>query len=366
MRRSTFHGVCATLIVASLLPPTTSLQEDDPHARAPQAVELNVLEDTWLRAPDAAWFERQAELEPGRFTFDAALHGQGGWVDATNVYQLRYDEAEGTYAYWQFVSAKRLTAGRRDYVQFCASCHGFDGAGYGRSGQHLRPSPRSFKQSNFKFTKVVTDLPTDAALLRLIRRGLDGTPMYPWALSDEQLLDIIQYIKSLSEPETGWRDVYATIGDVVPADPDPWEGRDAEARARGEEMYHGLANCYSCHPAYVSESRLREIRGEPEGTRYRDNLSYPELKESNYEVRGKAVAIMPPDFTWHRVRSGTTKLDLFETIASGIKGTAMPQWKGSIPDSDIWALSYYVRGLINDYHGQTKKRAEFMNGLRGN
>ena len=75
--------------------------------------------------------------------------------------------------------------------------HGMNGDGYGRAGQFLRPSPRSFLQGNFKFTKVLEQLPTDKALLDLIKRGLDGTPMYPWDLSDEVLLDIIQYIKSL-------------------------------------------------------------------------------------------------------------------------------------------------------------------------
>ena len=31
----------------------------------------------------------------------------------------------------------------------------------------------------------------------------------------------------------------------------------------------------------------------------------------------------------------------------GIGGTAMPTWKGALPDDDIWAMSYYVRSLID-------------------
>jgi len=340
--------------------------DESPHAHAPHAISLDVPEDTWLLAPGEEWFEQQAELHPGRFTHDDSLFdGEGGWVDSQGVYELRYDEDEDYYSYWQHVSAAQLTRGRRDFVQFCSSCHGFQGDGYGRSGQYLRPAPRSFKQSNFKFTKTTADLPSDAALMRLIQRGLQGTPMYPWDLSEEQLTDIIQYIKSLSPEESGWRDQFAEIGGIVESSPDPWSGRRDEAITKGEEIYHGKANCYLCHPGYVTVERMREIRGDADNVQYRDMLSYPALKESDYDVLGKRQMIMPPDFTWHQVRSGTTVQDLFETIASGIKGTAMPQWKNALKDEEIWALAYYVKSLIEGYKNEPGNRAAFMAGLRG-
>jgi mono/diheme cytochrome c family protein len=73
---------------------------------------------------------------------------------------------------------------------------------------------------------------------------------------------------------------------------------------------------------------------------------------------------MPPDFTWHQLRAGITTADLFQTIASGIKGTAMPQWKGAIPDEDLWALAHYVEDLIVSYKDQPAVRGAFMKGLR--
>ena len=45
-------------------------------------------------------------------------------------------------------------------------------------------------------------------------------------------------------------------------------------------------------------------------------------------------------------------------------GTAMPQWKGSIPDEDIWAMAHYVRDLIDKYKNKPAERARFMAGLR--
>ena len=75
----------------------------------------------------------------------------------------------------------------------------------------------------------------------------------------------------------------------------------------------GDAGCHACHPGYVTSERLAEIRGDAAGTKYRDNLSYPELKESNYMVGEKQIFFLPPDFTWHQMRAGTSSAELFET-----------------------------------------------------
>jgi hypothetical protein len=76
-------------------------------------------------------------------------------------------------------------------------------------------------------------------------------------------------------------------------------------------------------------------------------MYFPEAKFSE-AYKNK---LLPPDFLRHTVRSGdihgkVTKRDLFRTIASGIGGTAMPMWKGSIEDQDIWAIAYFVDSLI--------------------
>lgn len=345
--------------------PAPAPVDDRPHMRAPIGVPLDIDEGSWLRGPNADWYERQEELAPGRFSFsEEAADGAGGWVDLQNVYQLRYDEAEDAWAYWRWVGPAQLTAGRRDFVQFCSSCHGLEGDGYGRSGQWLRPSPRDFHQGNFKFTKVLKALPTDDAMIRLIRRGLNGTPMLPWALSDTQLTDIVQYLKSLSPAGEGWRSNFSTIGGVVDAGEDPWVGRVEDAVEAGKKIYHGQANCMSCHPGYVKPSELPAMLDQPAGTKYRDELYLPVLKESDYKVQGQPVKIMPPDFTFHTIRTGWTTRDIFETIAAGIKGTAMPQWKGALADADIWALAHYVQSMIDGYKGKPSERNALMTHLR--
>lgn len=337
-----------------------------PHMRAPTNVPLTISVGSWLLAPEAEWFKAQKELQPGRFTLDTNIgEGDGGWVDSTGVFRYIYDEEEDIWAYWSWASPQQLTRGRQDYVQFCSSCHGLDGDGYGRSGQWLRPSPRDFHQANFKFTKVIKALPSDAALMRLIKRGLDGTPMLPWALSDEQLTDIIQYIKSLSREGEGWRNPFTSVGDVVESGKDPWTelGQENFAIEAGKKLYHGTANCASCHPGYVNPNDLPDLIGDPDVVA-RKSYYLPVLKESDYVVQGYGVKILPPDFTFHTVRAGITTKDLFETIASGIKGTAMPQWKGALNDKQLWALAHYVESLISEYKGKPAKRAGFMKGLR--
>ena len=57
------------------------------------------------------------------------------------------------------------------------------------------------------------------------------------------------------------------------------------------------------------------------------------------------MSILPTDFLFHPIKTGTEPLTLFRTIAAGVGGTAMPTWKGSLKDADIWALVHYVRRL---------------------
>ncbi|MCH7751961.1 MAG: cytochrome c, partial [Planctomycetes bacterium] len=85
-----------------------------------------------------------------------------------------------------------------------------------------------------------------------------------------------------------------------------------------------------------------EMTGEGSTSAFREGMYYPEAKHSEtYKHK-----LLPPDFTRHLVRSGTTPKELFRTIGSGIGGTAMPMWKGSITDEELWALSPYVASII--------------------
>ena len=73
-------------------------------------------------------------------------------------------------------------------------------------------------------------------------------------------------------------------------------------------------------------------------------------------------ATMPPDFTWHRVRSAQSVEDLYIRLAAGVGGTGMPAWKGTIEDDEIWAVAYYVRSLMDIK--DSPKRKELMSRFK--
>ncbi len=145
--------------------------------------------------------------------------------------------------------------------------------------------------------------------------------------------------------------------------------------ARGKAVYHGAAGCYSCHPAYESAEAISAFRvaaGKPPVAIPRPKMWLPEPKEgpsytapvegdpacdadsdcgSDHQVCRlgrceRKLLIIPPDFILNQVRSGESPADLYRVIAAGIPGTAMPTWKGALPDKDLWAMAHYVGHLI--------------------
>jgi mono/diheme cytochrome c family protein len=102
-------------------------------------------------------------------------------------------------------SAADAVAGKDPFVANCASCHGEGGKGDGPVGAALTPAPRDFTQADFKFdTNEDGTTGTDEDLQNVIRNGgaaYGGSPlMAPWpTLSDEQVANIVAYIRSLKE-----------------------------------------------------------------------------------------------------------------------------------------------------------------------
>jgi mono/diheme cytochrome c family protein len=251
------------------------------------------------------------------------------------------------------ISAEQLSHGRDQYTLYCRPCHGDKGDGRGPAGIGLRPPPRNFTEPVFKFGGVEAgSLPPDAELKRIVRAGLHGTAMLPWQIDDKGLDDALQYIKTFAKNDEGknnWSEEEVAVPVEITAD--PWAGKEAEGVKRGKIVYHGLAQCSKCHPAYATKQEIwdavKEVTGEGSTSAFREDQYNSDSKFSDaYKVK-----LLPPDFLRHPIKSGSldekghavlTRRDIFRTIASGIGGTAMPMWKGSIDDADIWAIAYYV------------------------
>lgn len=242
------------------------------------------------------------------------------------------------------VSAETLSEGERAYTRYCRACHGDKGDGKGPASRGLRPPPRDFTLGMFKFAAVPGGtLPTDEDLVRIVRGGLHGTAMLAWdGIPEADVRDAIQYVKTFSPR---WKEEEA--GEAIVPSPDPWKGREGDGVARGRKLYHGLAQCLGCHPAFAPRSFISQASKELTGNAvadFREDMYGPMLTESDYGVK-----ILPPDFTRSELRSirpDHRMEDLYRVVAAGVGGTAMPTWHGSLPEEDLWALVHYVDSLV--------------------
>ncbi len=250
------------------------------------------------------------------------------------------------------VSADVLNEGRVHYMQYCRPCHGDKGDGRGPAAPSFRPPPRNFTQGEFKFGWVLDQkLPRDEDLVRIVKSNLHGSAMIGWEVPDAELTSIIQYIKTLSD---AWKDDDA-VGEPVVPDKDPWVGKESAAIARGKLLYHGYTQCLTCHPAYATPEEISDasmqLTGKPK-TDFRPAMYQPELKDSDYLAGDYKVQLLPPDFLVNTVKSprdDSLLPDLYRLLVAGVTGAAMPAWDPNVlPEktSDVWALAYYVRSLM--------------------
>ncbi len=254
------------------------------------------------------------------------------------------------------VRTSLVEEGKSAYAIYCVGCHGASGDGNGKAARFLHPRPRNFQKANFKFSSTRAGrLPTDEDLRRTIVKGLKGSAMPGWDMIPTRTVTaLIAYIKTFSPK---WES--RSAASVVPFVTDPYRSKSdkREAIARGEQLYHGYAICWSCHPSYVSTERINEHMVSMESMA-REGFR-PGLQHSEGKTNSEGEVIFPPDFTRDFVRSGARVEDIYRSIAAGITGTAMPTWIDSIElpsernpgqplvqRSDVWAIAYYVQSLI--------------------
>lgn len=251
------------------------------------------------------------------------------------------------------VPAATLERGRIVYIQNCRACHGDTGQGNGPASAGLRPPPRNFTRGLFKFSSTLPrdgspTLPRDEDLVRIIRGGLHGSAMLAWDIPEPELHDLVQYLKTFSPR---WQQ--EPPGEPLVPSADPFAKRDGEGVALGKGLYHGLAQCSACHPAYATRAEILAAAKvyNPRATPVlREDLYHPSPVDSQeYSVDGvHPLRILPPDFL-HRplksIRQDQALNDLYRVIALGITGAGMPPWRDALSDDQIWAIAHYVHSL---------------------
>jgi len=206
--------------------------------------------------------------------------------------------------------------GRQLYEKYCAQCHGIDGDAEAYATTRVKPAPRDFTTGKFKFRTTPTGLlPTDQDLVRVIRNGLPYTSMPGWPMfTDQQVLNIIYYIKTFSEDWSNPDKHDEPIS--IPSPP----AMSEDSIARGKEIYE-LQGCKACHGVLG--------RG--------DGLSARTLEDE------WGQHIRPADLTqrW-TFRGGPTRTDVFRTFSTGVNGTPMPSYFDSLSEEDRWYLTDYI------------------------
>lgn len=275
---------------------------------------------------------------------------------ATDPQESDVDTSRPTeFGYQTTPRTVRLQEGEAAYTFYCIGCHGENGLGDGPAARMLNPAPRNFQKAKFKFISTrFAELPTDEDLFRTISNGLRGSSMPSWGhLPEQTRWALVEYIKTFSDI---WK---RPPTPSIPFVTDPYvEMKDkSEAIKRGEVAYHGFFSCWNCHPAYVSEEKISEysqVLGGPPRSGLREDLEEAAIKKDEDNK-----TIFAPDFLRDYVKAGTSVDILYQSIAAGITGTAMPTWidaaasgpedeEGNklVTQADIWAIAYYVQDLI--------------------
>ena len=213
--------------------------------------------------------------------------------------------------------------GRYLFQKNCTVCHGETGRGNGPWAAELKDKPRNFRTGVFKFrTTPFGKLPVDDDLRRTIRSGISGTAM-PFFVdfSDEDVSSLIVYLQNLSR---NWDDESLMAEPIqLPGLPEWYhKGEKAAAHAQSGKALFAI-HCSSCHG--------------PEG--HGDGPASGELIDM-WEHK-----IVPADLSAAHHKSGDKPQDLYRTIATGLNGTPMVGFFGTLDEESIWDLVTYIKSL---------------------
>jgi putative heme-binding domain-containing protein len=224
-------------------------------------------------------------------------------------------------------SAQHLTAldseGASLYTAECAECHGDDGALV--AGVDLRRG---------RFSRPLTD----NELAAVIMHGIPDTPMRPADLDEEEIEELVAYLRESAQPRA-----------------EPTLAGDA---ARGQVLFEGKGECTTCHRVDGEGSRIgpdlsrigRQRRAgellvsllDPQAEVQPSNRFYRVVTNAGEEVTGRllnhdtyTVQLLDLD---ERLRS-FRKADLRE---QGFEDTPMPSYRDKLSEQEIADLVSYL------------------------
>lgn len=220
----------------------------------------------------------------------------------------------GVLAAWTPLAppSPRALPGWALYDRYCLPCHGALGDGRGPAAPFTSPAPRDLTKGVYAWRSTpIGQPPTRDDLRLLLRHGAPGTSMPGFALPDDELDQLAAVVRAFAPRAFETTAVPVTL--AAPPAPDA---------ARGAALWTDKG-CASCHG--------------PTGT--------------GDTVAARAMAASPYDLTrgLHRPRAtddpAARRHAAALSIATGLAGTAMPGYAGTITDAEIWALADHVVAL---------------------
>lgn len=210
------------------------------------------------------------------------------------------------------------------YDRFCVACHGSDGDGLGPAAPYTWGRPRAFTSGDYKWrSSPVGEPPTDDDLRSTIEFGAPSTSMHAFSLAPSQIDELVAVVKSFAPAQFATRPTRVSIG------PPP-----ATNTEHGAALWKQFG-CASCHGE----------NGKGDGPAALESAS-PRSPDSAMPAHA------PYDLTRvpvRRPRSSDTpsarREALALSIATGLSGTSMPGYAGTLTNAQIWALADHVLAM---------------------
>lgn len=171
--------------------------------------------------------------------------------------------------------------GKQLWQDHCTSCHGQQGRGNGLAASSLSPQPTNLAEHEYTLTRINN----------VLWNGIEGTSMPAWRdQAPEDLLAIAEYVKEL----------YIPVEQSLATD---------EMLSLGEQVFSN--NCIQCHGE----------NGDGAGFAANEFSTIP----ANFQLQRPSVR------------------ESLKALTTGREGTAMVPWGDRLNDSEMLAVTHYLR-----------------------
>jgi len=218
-----------------------------------------------------------------------------------------------------WLAAPDVGRGAAVYRKACAVCHGLEGDGRGQGAADLDPPPRDLRRAVYRYRSTPSgSLPQDRDLFRTVLVGVADTTMPAWRdlLTEQQVVDVVAFVKGFS---ARFEEEEIDESIAIPSAP-PFDAASVE---RGQKIYEQM-QCGKCHG--------KEGRGD-------GWASADEMKDDLGRVTPAR------DFTRGIYRSGNRRQDLYRSFFTGLDGTPMPGYEGSLEPAAVYDLVNFMLSL---------------------